>query len=416
MTGESSRSPRDDRRRRIALTRRRDLRCSRRARWLGGLAVRPRAGGASSRCCGRARRFAQARRRREDLQGAIRLERRRSLAYDAGSRARRACARRIRAATAGSPTRSTMHAQRLIDALSASAGRLRPRRPRSAQVDRGSPTRAGTRGQQRDPRVRASPWRGRPSPPTTGPRSELGRREAPAAERVDHGQRGPASRRPAPGAAARPVPNAFETGGGALDRRTTVGGACSVASAPGSHPRPRDRADRARTQEAARGRALARQGPARVQGVRLEHRRRRDHDDEDEDEPDRSRPPRPSGKLGKLDPLRSLPRVRIARELLDEIVAHAREDAPNECCGMIAARRRATRCACTGRRTSRPARCATRSTRARSIRVHRRDRGRRVDLGAIYHSHTRSEPYPSQTDIEIALSTAAATGGPGRCT
>jgi proteasome lid subunit RPN8/RPN11 len=29
--------------------------------------------------------------------------------------------------------------------------------------------------------------------------------------------------------------------------------------------------------------------------------------------------------------------VQIARELIDEVVTHAREDAPNECCGMIAA-------------------------------------------------------------------------------
>ena len=26
-----------------------------------------------------------------------------------------------------------------------------------------------------------------------------------------------------------------------------------------------------------------------------------------------------------------------------------------------------------------------------------------LELGAIYHSHTRSEPYPSQTDINLAF-------------
>jgi proteasome lid subunit RPN8/RPN11 len=26
-----------------------------------------------------------------------------------------------------------------------------------------------------------------------------------------------------------------------------------------------------------------------------------------------------------------------------------------------------------------------------------------LDLGAIYHSHTRSAPYPSQTDINLAF-------------
>ena len=40
------------------------------------------------------------------------------------------------------------------------------------------------------------------------------------------------------------------------------------------------------------------------------------------------------------------------------------------------------------------------------LEVHRDDRGdrggRRDELGAIYHSHTRSEPYPSQTDINFA--------------
>ena len=35
--------------------------------------------------------------------------------------------------------------------------------------------------------------------------------------------------------------------------------------------------------------------------------------------------------------------------------------------------------------------------------MHDRDRGRRrSSVGAIYHSHTRSEPYPSQTDINFA--------------
>jgi proteasome lid subunit RPN8/RPN11 len=26
-----------------------------------------------------------------------------------------------------------------------------------------------------------------------------------------------------------------------------------------------------------------------------------------------------------------------------------------------------------------------------------------LDLGAIYHSHTRTEPYPSQTDVNLAF-------------
>ena len=30
--------------------------------------------------------------------------------------------------------------------------------------------------------------------------------------------------------------------------------------------------------------------------------------------------------------------MRISRPLLDEIIAHARAEAPNECCGLIASR------------------------------------------------------------------------------
>jgi proteasome lid subunit RPN8/RPN11 len=35
-------------------------------------------------------------------------------------------------------------------------------------------------------------------------------------------------------------------------------------------------------------------------------------------------------------------------------------------------------------------------------RVHSEIEDAGLELGAIYHSHTRSEPYPSQTDINFA--------------
>ena len=94
----------------------------------------------------------------------------------------------------------------------------------------------------------------------------------------------------------------------------------------------------------------------------------------------------------------------IARALLDELIAHAREDAPNECCGVVAVEPGAP---------------------ARAVRVHRAVNtaasplrfevdGRELlraleeieqdgcELGAVYHSHTRTAPYPSQTDINFA--------------
>jgi proteasome lid subunit RPN8/RPN11 len=94
--------------------------------------------------------------------------------------------------------------------------------------------------------------------------------------------------------------------------------------------------------------------------------------------------------------------MRISDELLDEITAHAREDAPNECCGMIASLDggavhvyRATNTAAS------PLRYEIDPGELYRIQTDIEDSG--WDLGAIYHSHTRSAPYPSQTDINLAF-------------
>jgi proteasome lid subunit RPN8/RPN11 len=94
--------------------------------------------------------------------------------------------------------------------------------------------------------------------------------------------------------------------------------------------------------------------------------------------------------------------VRISRQLLDELIAHARAEAPNECVGMIAARdgeavavHRATNAAAS------PLRYEIEGREQYRIQTAIEDAG--LDLGAIYHSHTRSAPEPSQTDINLAF-------------
>ncbi len=94
--------------------------------------------------------------------------------------------------------------------------------------------------------------------------------------------------------------------------------------------------------------------------------------------------------------------MKISRELHDEIVDHAREEAPNECCGMIASSDgtavkiyRATNAAAS------PLRYEIDGAEQYRIQMEIYDAG--LDLGAIYHSHTRTEPYPSQTDINLAF-------------
>jgi proteasome lid subunit RPN8/RPN11 len=92
----------------------------------------------------------------------------------------------------------------------------------------------------------------------------------------------------------------------------------------------------------------------------------------------------------------------MARELYDEIVAHARSEAPNECCGMVGSRdgnalmvHRAENAAAS------PLRYEIDGAEQYRIQMEIDDAG--LDLGAIYHSHTRTAPYPSQTDINLAF-------------
>jgi [CysO sulfur-carrier protein]-S-L-cysteine hydrolase len=94
--------------------------------------------------------------------------------------------------------------------------------------------------------------------------------------------------------------------------------------------------------------------------------------------------------------------MRIARALLDEVIAHARAEAPNECVGVIASRdgeavavHRATNAAASPLRYEIDAK--------ELFTLHEAIDSAGLDLGAIYHSHTRSAPEPSQTDINLAF-------------
>ena len=94
----------------------------------------------------------------------------------------------------------------------------------------------------------------------------------------------------------------------------------------------------------------------------------------------------------------------IARALLDELIAHAREEAPNECCGVVAVQPGAPARAARVHRAVNTAASPLRfevdgKELLGTIDAIERDR---YELGAIYHSHTRTAPYPSQTDINFA--------------
>jgi proteasome lid subunit RPN8/RPN11 len=104
-----------------------------------------------------------------------------------------------------------------------------------------------------------------------------------------------------------------------------------------------------------------------------------------------------------------LPDVRIDREALTAIVAHARRDAPNECCGLLVGRPgeilEAIPCSNgaadpTRRYEISPLDYFAQIRRCRRINAAQSER---FAVVGAYHSHPRGTPEPSETDIEQAF-------------
>jgi proteasome lid subunit RPN8/RPN11 len=93
--------------------------------------------------------------------------------------------------------------------------------------------------------------------------------------------------------------------------------------------------------------------------------------------------------------------MRIARELLDQIIDHARRDAPNECCGVVSAAGGEARGVFALRNlAASPLRF---EVGADLVGVMDEIDESGHELGAIYHSHTRTPPFPSQTDVNFSV-------------
>ena len=93
--------------------------------------------------------------------------------------------------------------------------------------------------------------------------------------------------------------------------------------------------------------------------------------------------------------------MRINSALVERIVAHARRDFPKECCGILGVRDgRAVAIHEATNLAASPLRFEVEGREVLQAQDAFENDG--AELGAIYHSHTRSEPYPSQTDINVA--------------
>jgi [CysO sulfur-carrier protein]-S-L-cysteine hydrolase len=94
--------------------------------------------------------------------------------------------------------------------------------------------------------------------------------------------------------------------------------------------------------------------------------------------------------------------MRIAQSLIDEMVAHAREDLPNECCGLVGGSEDEAKVVIpVANAAASPLRYEMDPQEQYNALKAIEDQG--DELLAIYHSHTKSAAYPSQTDVNQAV-------------
>jgi proteasome lid subunit RPN8/RPN11 len=93
--------------------------------------------------------------------------------------------------------------------------------------------------------------------------------------------------------------------------------------------------------------------------------------------------------------------MRIAQSLIDEMVAHARDDVPNECCGLVSGKDgQALVVHRIANEEESPLRYRLHGQEEYDTRKAIEEAGE--DVLAAYHSHTKSAAYPSQTDVNDA--------------
>jgi proteasome lid subunit RPN8/RPN11 len=93
--------------------------------------------------------------------------------------------------------------------------------------------------------------------------------------------------------------------------------------------------------------------------------------------------------------------LKLPKEYIDEMIAHAREDVPNECCGIIAGKDgAATKLYRAVNAEASPYRYSVDPKDL--LRIYRDIDSNGWDVLVIYHSHTQTEAYPSPTDVRLA--------------
>jgi len=93
---------------------------------------------------------------------------------------------------------------------------------------------------------------------------------------------------------------------------------------------------------------------------------------------------------------------RLEKRYANEMIAHARVEAPNECCGLLAGKDgKITKLFRATNAERSPTRYNIDSREL--IKIYQEIEGKGWEFLGIYHSHVQSQAYPSPTDVRLAL-------------
>ena len=94
--------------------------------------------------------------------------------------------------------------------------------------------------------------------------------------------------------------------------------------------------------------------------------------------------------------------MKIAKQIVDRILAHARDTYPNESCGILAGRDSVPSHIYPVKNTDPDPRIRYLMDTQEQFWVFKNMRHNGLELVAIYHSHPHTEAYPSPTDVKLA--------------
>lgn len=93
--------------------------------------------------------------------------------------------------------------------------------------------------------------------------------------------------------------------------------------------------------------------------------------------------------------------LNIPSNICEEMVTHAKEDFPFECCGILGGKDDSI-CHLYKVKNSARSKVSYLMDPREQIRIFKEMRTLGIELRAVYHSHPNHPPYPSKTDVELA--------------